>query len=163
MYPCANCPKWQKSDPTPRVLKAPPDNFTLDHGLHGKGQFWCFSCHDENDRTQLKTLEGEYVEFDESYVLCGQCHVTQARDWTYGAHGKRVSNWKGKRQVYNCSVCHYQHSPAFKTRDALPGPKIRMGLERPAHWVPKSERETVAMQPHKVWDKHGDSEGAGDE
>ena len=159
MYPCANCHKWQKSVKTPRILKAPHDNFELKHGLHGKGQFWCFSCHDENDRTLLKTLEGEYVEFDEAYILCSQCHVTQARDWAYGAHGKRVGNWKGKRQVYNCTVCHYQHSPSFKPRDALPGPEIRMGLQRPAHWVAKSRRATVVMQPHKLWDQHKRASG----
>lgn len=163
IYPCENCHRWRNHDSTPRVLKAPHDNFRLAHGLHGKGQFWCSSCHDERDPALLKTLEGEYVEFDEAYIICSQCHVRQARDWTYGAHGKRVGNWKGQRQVYNCTACHYQHGPAFKPRDALPGPEIRMGLERPKHWVDKSRREAVAMQPHKVWDEHQHSEGAGHE
>ena len=72
----------------------------------------------------------------------------------YGAHGKRVGNWQGKRQVYNCTACHYQHNPSFKYRDALPGPEIRMGLERPEHWVPKPQRDSVVMKPKKIWEEH---------
>ena len=154
MHPCSNCHQFQESNKTPRILKQPHDNFALVHGLHGKGQFWCFSCHDMNDNGILKTLEGEYVNFEEAYILCSQCHVNEARDWAFGAHGKRVNNWQGKRQVYNCTVCHYQHSPAHKYRDAKPGPEIRMGLERPAHWVPKAERESVVLIPEKIWEEH---------
>jgi len=154
MHPCSNCHQFQESNREPRMLKQPHDNFALLHGLHGKGQFWCFSCHDMNDNGILKTLEGEYVNFEEAYILCSQCHVNQARDWAYGAHGKRVGNWNGKRQVYNCTACHYQHIPAFPFRDALPGPKVRMGLERPAHWVPKVKRDTVVMKPEKPWEAH---------
>ncbi|MCW8964384.1 MAG: hypothetical protein OQL16_11365 [Gammaproteobacteria bacterium] len=162
MHPCSNCHEWQKSDKTPRFLKQPHDNFALLHGLHGKGQFWCFTCHDTKDKGLLKTMEGEYVNFEEAYILCSQCHVNQARDWAYGAHGKRVGNWKGKRQVYNCTACHYQHSPALRYRNALPGPVVRMGLERPAHWVPMAKRKSVVMKPEKLWEEHG-QKGTGHE
>ena len=137
MHPCGNCHRWAKSDPTPRKLKAPHDNFVLRHGLHGKGQLWCFACHHLEGDGGLRTLEGEKVDFDDSYLVCSQCHSRQARDWAYGAHGKRIGGWQGERRVLNCTACHYQHRPAWEPRDALPGPEIRQGLERPTHWVPR--------------------------
>ena len=94
-------------------------------GLHGRGQFWCFTCHDLEGNGGLKTLEGEPLAFSEAYFLCSQCHVDQARDWAYGAHGKRVGTWQGERVVYNCTACHYQHNPAIKPREAVPPPPVR--------------------------------------
>lgn len=140
MHPCSNCHQWVLSDPTPRALKPPHDNFELQHGLHGKGKFWCFTCHDLDGKGGLKTLEGEKLEFNDAYVLCSQCHPDQARDWVFGAHGKRQGNWQGTRQVFNCTACHYQHRPALKARAPKSGPGMRMGLERPAHWVAKDKR-----------------------
>ncbi len=141
MHPCSNCHQWVLSDPTPRTLKTPHDNFELQHGLHGKGKFWCFTCHDLDGKGGLKTLEGEQLEFGDAYVLCSQCHPDQARDWVFGAHGKRQGNWQGTRQVFNCTACHYQHRPALKARAPEPGPPMRLGLERPAHWVAKNKRQ----------------------
>ncbi len=151
IYPCKSCHEWIKGDSVHRPLKKPHDNFTLEHSLHGKGKFWCFTCHDEKDRDQLKTLEGEYVDFEDAYIVCSQCHVPEARDWAFGAHGKRLGNWKGKRQVYNCTACHYQHSPAFKTRQAMAGPEMRIGLQRPDHWVPRSEQDVVPGKHKTIW------------
>ena len=131
MHPCGNCHEWAQSNPEPRKLADPHDNFELQHGMHGKGGFWCFTCHDLSGSGGLKTLEGERLEFDEAYVLCSQCHVDQARDWSYGAHGKRVGNWQGERTIYNCTACHYQHSPQVPLREPLAPPPVRMGLERP--------------------------------
>lgn len=131
MHPCGNCHEWAKSDPTPRSLADPHDNFELTHGMHGKGGFWCFTCHDLSGKGGLKTLEGERLEFEEAYVLCSQCHVDQARDWAFGAHGKRVGNWQGPRKIYNCTACHYQHAPEIPLREPLGPPPARMGLARP--------------------------------
>ena len=154
MHPCGNCHTWTKSDPTPRTLKKPHDNFELDHGLHGKGGFWCFTCHTLEGGSALRTLEGQELGFNEAYVLCSQCHVKEARDWAFGAHGKRVAVWQGERKVYNCTVCHYQHRPAIKPREALAGPQVRQGLERPDHWVPAAQREhsPSALKP---WERVG--------
>jgi hypothetical protein len=140
MHPCANCHQWVLSNPEPRKLAAPHDNFELQHGMHGKGGFWCLTCHDEKDNMTLKTFEGEPVAYEHAYVICTQCHVQQGRDWARGAHGKRIGNWTGERQVYNCTACHYQHRPAIKPREALPGPAMRVGLPRPEHWVAADER-----------------------
>jgi hypothetical protein len=135
MHPCSNCHQWVTANPEPRKLKTPHDNFELRHGLHGHGKFWCFTCHRQDKQPGLETLEGQAVGFEHAYVVCSQCHVGQARDWALGLHGKRVGNWQGERQVLNCTACHYQHSPAIAPREALPGPVIRAGLPRPAHWV----------------------------
>lgn len=165
MHPCSNCHQWVLSDPRPRKLKKPHDNFELQHGLHGKGKFWCFTCHDLSGAGSLKTLEGEKLDYGDAYLLCSQCHVDQARDWAYGAHGKRVGNWQGTRQVYNCTACHYQHRPSLKTRAPLPGPAIRIGLERPAHWVARDGERAKVHGYEAVWRKahHGTEESASGE
>lgn len=152
MHPCSNCHQWVKSNMEVRNLKRPHDGFKLQHGLHGKGRFWCFTCHDLEGKGGLKTLEGEKLGFNDAYILCSQCHTRQARDWVYGAHGKRVSGWQGKRQVLNCTACHYQHRPAFKPRAPKPGPRIRMGLKRPEHWVARNRLPTAEHGRHPSWD-----------
>lgn len=151
MHPCSSCHQWVLSDPRPRRLKRPHDNFELQHGLHGKGKFWCFTCHDLSGKGGLKTLEGEKLEFGDAYVLCSQCHVDQARDWVYGAHGKRVSGWQDKRRVLSCTACHYQHRPALKARAPGGGPAIRMGLTRPGHWVARDKRPDAVEVGRAAW------------
>jgi hypothetical protein len=162
MHPCSSCHQWVVSDPQPRNLKRPHDNFKLEHGLHGKGKFWCFTCHDLEGKGALRTLEGEKLDYADAYVLCSQCHANQARDWVYGAHGKRVSGWQGKRQVLNCTACHYQHRPAFKPRAPESGPVVRVGLERPAHWVEKDDDRAQVHGYGAVWEQveDGAAEGA---
>jgi len=153
MHPCKSCHTWVPPVTETRKLKTPHDNFQLQHGLHGKGRFWCFTCHDTEKDRALRTLEGETLAFEDAYILCSQCHVDQARDWAYGAHGKRVGTWQGERVVYNCTACHYQHSPAFKPRTAMPGPEVRMQLPRPAHWVPASQRGEHHIRLETLWKK----------
>ena len=153
MHPCANCHQWVLSNPEPRKLAAPHDNFELQHGLHGKGGFWCFTCHDVENNFALKTLEGDPVEFDHAYVVCTQCHVQQGRDWARGAHGKRVGGWDGPRSVYNCTACHYQHKPAIEPREPGPGPVIRVGLPRPDHWVAADQRAGHAGDHGSAWQR----------
>lgn len=153
MHPCANCHQWVLSNPEPRKLAAPHDNFELQHGLHGKGGFWCFTCHDVEKNFALKTLEGDPVEFDHAYVVCSQCHVQQGRDWARGAHGKRIGGWAGPRSVYNCTACHYQHRPAIKAREPRPGPVMRAGLPRPDHWVAADQRSGPAHGQSSGWQR----------
>ncbi len=157
LYPCANCHQNVTSDTTVRDLKEPHEKLLLRHGLHGKGQFWCFTCHDKDSAGRLKTLKGDAVSFEDAYIVCGQCHVRQARDWGYGAHGKRVANWSGQRQVYNCTVCHYQHAPAIAQRDAMSGPTIRQGLDRPGHWHPVARGGSLHIPP-PPWRESANSE-----
>ena len=87
----------------------------INHG-EGKNELGCIECHDRQDRDFLVDMEGQKIDFDHSYQLCGQCHFRPKRDWLGGAHGKRVTNWAGERVVMNCTSCHDPHSPAFKTK-----------------------------------------------
>ena len=157
MHPCTNCHKWVPPIKKTRALPSPHNNFELEHSLHGKGRFWCFTCHDDQPERRLRTLEGESIEFDDAYILCSQCHVNQARDWAFGGHGKRLDNWQGERVVYNCTACHYQHAPAFAPREAMPGPTMRQGLPRPAHWSPPKPAD---HQHHEtLWLRHENNNG----
>ena len=155
IHPCLDCHSWAESDLTPRELKDPHDNFQLSHGLHGKGKFWCFTCHHLDGEGGLHTLEGEKLSFDDAYVICSQCHAQEARDWVFGGHGKRVGNWRGPRQVLTCTACHYQHRPRLKARKPMPGPKMRMGLKRPAHWVAKDRRPNGQGEGKHPWERYG--------
>jgi len=76
----------------------------------------CYTCHKKDERDFLETEAGVKIDMDHSYQLCGQCHFRQKKDWTGGAHGKRLTNWAGKRIVRNCASCHDPHSPRFEKR-----------------------------------------------
>ena len=86
----------------------------LNHGQEGQA-LACIDCH-HAERDYLEDKKGRKIDFDHSYQLCGQCHFRQKRDWTGGAHGKRVANWAGERVVFNCTSCHDPHSPRFEKR-----------------------------------------------
>lgn len=87
----------------------------LNHGL-GKNLLSCHECHNRGNLDFLVDKEGQEIDFDHSYQLCGKCHFRQKRDWLGGAHGKRETYWAGERVVRNCTSCHNPHSPAFPTK-----------------------------------------------
>jgi hypothetical protein len=123
-FPCENCHGLMPPNPEPRLLYS-PHTATLEHG---SGRIWCLDCHDAENRDVLRTLAGDTPSFDEAYLLCGQCHYQPQKDWYYGAHGKRVGNWQGDRELYNCTHCHNPHAPAVRPRAPEPPPPIRRGL-----------------------------------
>ena len=131
MHPCSNCHQWVVSNPQPRKLNNPHNNFELQHGLHGKGGFWCFTCHDVKNNGSVEDTGRRNGRLQPRLRRVWPVPYQQARDWANGAHGKRVGNWQGKRQVLNCTACHYQHRPTIKPREPLPGPVMRVGLPRP--------------------------------
>lgn len=144
-YPCSQCHANWQTDETPRIL-APVHEVSL---KHGEGRIWCLTCHDPKDRDQLHTVRDGKVDFDESWKVCGQCHSNRQKDWYYGAHGKRVYDWKGEPTRYNCTHCHNPHSPPFMQRKAQPKPPVRAGLEpmkhaekhhRPKVWEPRTRK-----------------------
>ncbi len=124
-YPCEQCHAVMEPNPEIRELYAP---HTIDL-QHGRGRIWCTSCHDLEDRNNLKTLLDEPVDFDDAHLVCGGCHANRHKDWYFGAHGKRVGNWQGKRELYNCTHCHNAHDPAIKLRAPSAKPPVRAGLE----------------------------------
>lgn len=159
MHPCLDCHDWAESDLTPRRLKEPHDNFRLQHGLHGKGEFWCLTCHHLEGDGGLKTFEGVKLSFDEAYILCSQCHAQEAKDWSFGAHGKRVDNWQGERRILNCTACHYQHQPRYVPRKPMPGPSLRMGLNRPGHPTQGAQGPGEKHKVVRVWERYSKEQG----
>lgn len=141
-YPCSQCHKVMPPNPQPRKLEAAPHPAAL---RHGKGRVWCVSCHSLDDRDFLRTVRDEKVDFDQAYLVCGQCHFNRQKDWYFGGHGKRVSNWKGDRLIYSCTHCHDPHDPATKPRQASKVPPVRAGLQR----MQRADQETS-----KVWERH---------
>ena len=123
--PCTRCHAKMEPDPTIRVLEDAPHVDVLNHG---KGRIWCLTCHDEKDRNYLHTQTGEKVEFTKSYLVCGSCHSDRQKDWYFGGHGKRKTNWQGTRVIYNCTHCHDPHEPAIQPRKPKSPPPVRAGL-----------------------------------
>ena len=119
LFPCSECHKDLKPNPTPRPLKDMHDDIVLKHGERGR---WCFDCHNPEDRDKLRLASGNLIDFKESYLLCGQCHGDKYRDWKAGVHGKRTGYWNGKKQYLLCVHCHSPHSPHFKPLKPLPPP-----------------------------------------
>jgi hypothetical protein len=124
-FPCTTCHALQKPNPAPRQLNTPHPAALV----HGDGRFWCLECHTLKDRDHLHTMNGDPVSYDDAYIICGQCHFNRQKDWYFGAHGKRVANWQGPRQIYNCTHCHDPHDPTVKPRAPQPPPPVRAGLK----------------------------------
>jgi len=153
LYPCSDCHDgdFVVSNPTVRELVEMHDTSEVKL-QHGGGRFWCLTCHHSEDRDSLASLKGQPISFDESFLLCGQCHFDRQQDFFKGAHGKRLGNWQGERLVEVCTGCHDPHEPAIKPRKPFAPPAIRAGLSPapPSH-------HTVKMP----WEK-GDASGAHD-
>lgn len=140
-YPCGQC--HESMEPNPQIRQL--DDTHINELKHGRGRIWCLSCHDTENRDYLRTLLGERVDFDEAYLVCGGCHAGRQKDWLYGAHGKRVANWKGERTLWGCPACHDPHDPAIKPRAPKPPPPVRAGLEAQPH---------VILEHPNVWERH---------
>lgn len=102
----------------------------------------CMTCHSAADVGQLRLERGGTISIDHAYQLCAQCHFRQVESWAYGAHGKRLVGWRGRRVVMTCADCHDPHRPATEQRMpmaglSLPGPLRSQGGgeegDRPSH------------------------------
>ena len=62
------------------------------------------------------------MSFDQSYLLCGQCHGEKLRDWRAGVHGRRTGQWNGHKTYLLCAHCHNPHQPRFKAIAPKPAP-----------------------------------------
>lgn len=111
-FKCSQCHN-NKPVTIANATKMAHGEIVLDHGGREK-PLSCFTCHNKEQRDRLVTEAGGDVDMDHSYVMCGQCHFRQKKDWVGGAHGKRIGYWAGKRVVKSCTSCHDPHSPLFK-------------------------------------------------
>jgi hypothetical protein len=81
-----------------------------------------------------------FPDFNDAYLVCGQCHYQPQKDWYYGGHGKRAeARWQGERTIYNCTHCHNPHAAAI--HDA-PTQSATAGARRS-----RSHAETSARAP----------------
>lgn len=111
--------------------------------VHGGGNLWCLDCHDDEDRDKLVRLNGDLLTFNESYLLCGECHGPKLRDWDRGIHGSTTGYWdlsgaNGEKSVRKlCVECHLPHNPSFQAMHPMPGPVSRVdgpgGQKRSGH------------------------------
>ena len=123
IFPCSDCHKEIRPNPTRRTLTDEHTNIVLNHA---QGQRWCLDCHDTANRDKLRLASGERIPHEESYRLCGQCHGDKYRDWKAGVHGKRTGMWNGEKQYLLCVHCHNPHDPAFKPLQPM-APPVRPG------------------------------------
>lgn len=120
IFPCSSCHAGMEPDTTKRELSMHTD-IKLRHAPEALP--WCLACHDVKNRDKLHLVNGDLIDFTESYRLCGQCHGTNYRDWKAGIHGKRVGYFSGgKRTYYLCVNCHNPHDPKFKPIKPEPPP-----------------------------------------
>lgn len=84
----------------------------------------CLTCHSAENPGLLRTGTGATVELDHSYQLCAQCHFRQVESWSFGAHGKRLVGWRGRRVVMGCADCHDPHAPGTETRPPYAGVQL---------------------------------------
>lgn len=76
----------------------------------------CASCHMGDNMDNLKSLTGSTIDFNQSYLLCAQCHNTQFQDWKGGAHGKNIGGWAKPRAAMTCVNCHNPHQPQIASK-----------------------------------------------
>jgi formate-dependent nitrite reductase cytochrome c552 subunit len=113
-FSCSQCHN-NKPVTVRRAAEVAHGAIVLNHGSQDR-PLACYTCHNKDERDFLVTEQGEKVDMDHSYQMCGQCHFRQKKDWVGGAHGKRISYWAGQRVVKNCTACHDPHSPRFEKR-----------------------------------------------
>ncbi|MDA8173321.1 MAG: hypothetical protein M0018_01880 [Nitrospiraceae bacterium] len=117
LWPCSQCHKGMPPGPK-RKLTMMHQDIVLKHMPGG----WCYDCHNPTDRDKLRLFTGESVSFDQSYLVCGQCHGFIFQEWKHGLHGKRVGMWNGVKTYYQCINCHWPHEPHFKPIVPWPAP-----------------------------------------
>ncbi|MDH5560138.1 MAG: cytochrome C [Deltaproteobacteria bacterium] len=140
-YPCTTCHGDEDLPPNPRVR----DLEEMHAGVmlvHGNGRFWCLTCHSLNKRDYLVSLKNQLISFDESFLLCGQCHYERQKDFFFGAHGKRKDNWILERKLAVCTECHNPHVTKIKSRRPVATPQVRKGLK---------PMKRIVHEKHKIW------------
>ncbi|MDP2316366.1 MAG: cytochrome c3 family protein [Pseudomonadota bacterium] len=103
--------------PDPATAWASRDGEAFHTGVALKhGTLTCASCHDPEERTQLRLANATQLELPDAMTLCAQCHGPQFRDYTRGSHGGMTGYWdtrRGPRERNNCVDCHAAHAPAY--------------------------------------------------
>ena len=127
IFPCSSCHADLTVNRERRVLS---DFHTEIELRHDEQHRWCLDCHDAADRDWLHLASGERIPFEQSYLLCGQCHGEKLRDWRAGIHGRRTGDWNGHKKYLLCAHCHNPHRPRFAPLAPKPAPNPPARPER---------------------------------
>lgn len=113
-FNCTEC----HSEPLEKLKKGIGQKAHWDLKLnHANAQIMnCTTCHNGSNMDQLTSLTGQEIDLNNSYNLCSQCHTTQFKDWTGGAHGKKIKSWAPPRASLTCVNCHNPHNPSIDSR-----------------------------------------------
>ena len=95
IFPCSSCHASMRPNTTRRELSM-HDEIKLRHAPEALP--WCLACHDAGNRDKLRLVNGNLIDFTQTYLLCGQCHGTNYRDWKAGIHGKRIGYFSGRAE-----------------------------------------------------------------
>ncbi len=128
MYACSDCHDSKDTfNPTPRTLTTEDhENITQIHPQNRVKEddgFWCLNCHAEGDYDKLRLQSGRKVSMNSGYLLCGDCHGIELRNWMNNTHGKRTGSWNGVQKISSCTDCHDAHDPAVKPIKPVPPPR----------------------------------------
>lgn len=123
-YPCVKCHESIKNETPKFPLKAPHERMEFKHMDSINN---CYTCHDKDNREQIKLNSGQKVDFNQAYKVCFDCHGEKKRDWENGTHGKQIGSWNGDKFKFVCTTCHEAHSPKFPLMKADPGAKHPRG------------------------------------
>jgi formate-dependent nitrite reductase cytochrome c552 subunit len=129
---CATCHSLRAPGALP---KKPEDLDEFHTGLRfAHGTLQCASCHQQGQYDALRLADGRAVPMADAMTLCAQCHGTQFRSYTRGAHGGMNGYWdlsRGPRERNNCVDCHDPHTPKFQGAKPVLKPRDRL-LSPPA-------------------------------
>jgi formate-dependent nitrite reductase cytochrome c552 subunit len=124
---CISCHSQRPPGPMP---KSPSDLKEFHTGLRfAHGPLACASCHQQGQHDALRLADGRAIPMPEAMTLCAQCHGTQYRSYTRGAHGGMNGYWdlsRGPRVRNNCVDCHDPHAPKFPGAKPVLRPRDRL-------------------------------------
>ncbi|TDQ25390.1 multiheme c-type cytochrome [Tenacibaculum caenipelagi] len=113
-YKCTECHTQPLVKMQAKDIKKAHWNIKLNHATLNTMN--CITCHNDANMDDLKSITGHSIDLNKSYKLCSQCHQKQYKDWTGGAHGKRIESWATPRASMTCVNCHNPHSPSFSPK-----------------------------------------------
>ncbi|MEN9577051.1 MAG: hypothetical protein RJA70_60 [Pseudomonadota bacterium] len=123
---CELCHSLRPTKPLPKNMEELKE-FHL--GMQFKhGTLPCTSCHSAGQPPRLHLASGAALEMVDAMQLCAQCHGTQFRDYTHGAHGGMNGHWdttQGPRLRNHCVDCHDPHRPQIQAVHPAPAPRDR--------------------------------------
>lgn len=154
-FPCMKCHDQIKSKKINLPLKKPHQNIEIEHFVNAGD---CFFCHDRKDRNKLVLINKSKVSYNQSYMVCTQCHGEKFREWNVNIHGKQIGSWNvgssTKTYRMSCTACHNAHSPKIKPMKTEPGP--------PNPYLLRGRKNTLrsgshSNKGHKSKNSHGES------